>query len=102
MSLNTLNDRARGLGLGALYEAHMARGEFRDLFDHGSPEWRGTDVAEKLVSLRAFEAAKIGCAELVEHYRETHAGRPEGADILARLPETLDRYRQAGHAVEPA
>ena len=57
MCLNTLHDKARALGLGAMYEKHWARNEFRDLFDEQSPGWPATPIAQKVIDLRAFESA---------------------------------------------
>ena len=69
MSLKTLHDRARNLGLGAMYERHWAN-DFRDLFDGGSSAWAATDAAEKVIALKAFEAAGLPVAEIIEHHRE--------------------------------
>jgi|SRR3954454_12075389 hypothetical protein len=98
MSMLTLHDKARTLGLGAMYEKHWGRGEFRDLFDDGSPDWPGTPVAEKVIDLRAFEAAGISVTELIDHYRETLGQQPDGEGVLGRLPATLWSYREAGYA----
>ena len=100
MCLATLHDRARGLGLGPTYEKHWRSG-FRDLFDSASAEWPATDVARKAVDLRAFESAGVSVAELVEHYRQTHARDGEGGGggrrVLDSLPSTLRAYREAGY-----
>src|SRR5215217_2249728 len=98
MCLKTLHDKVRGLGLGALYERHWGRGEFRDLFDDQSPEWPATSLAEKVISLRAFETAGVPVAEVIDNYRETLAPEPDGPAALARLPAALRAYRAAGFA----
>jgi hypothetical protein len=72
MCLTTLHDKVGGLGPGASYERHWA-GAFRDLFDSQSAEWGGSDPGEKVVGLKAFESAGVPVAELIAHYRETHA-----------------------------
>lgn len=75
MSLKTLHDRARNLGLGQMYEKHWAS-DFRDLFDDRSPAWSATGMSEKVIDLKAFEGAGLPVAEIIEHYRETVAGQP--------------------------
>ena len=98
MCLQTLHDKVRALGLGSLYERHWGRGGFRDLFDDQSPDWPATQMPEKVVALRAFEAAGVPVAEVIGHYRQTLAQQPngEGAAALARLPAALRAYRDAG------
>ena len=98
MSMLTLHDKARTLGLGAMYEKHWGHGGFRDLFDDRSPEWSATPVAEKVIDLRAFEAAGIPVAELIHHYRETLDQQPGGDRVLGSLRETLLAYREAGYS----
>ena len=81
MCLRTLHDRVRDLGMGAMYEAHLHCG-FRDLLDSNSAEWASSDVALKVIHLKAFDAAGVPLAEIIEHYREArappHAGQPAG------------------------
>jgi hypothetical protein len=98
MCLRTLHDKVRNLGLGALYERHWGRGDFRGLFDDGSPDWPSTAMAEKVVDLRAFASAGVPACEILGHYRETLSGLPGGAGVLARLPATLRAYREAGYS----
>lgn len=98
MCLQTLHDKARTLGLGAMYEKHWARCEFRDLFDDKSPDWPATPVAEKVIDLRAFESAGIPATELIDNYRETTRRQPGGEGILDRLPIALQAYRSAGYS----
>src|SRR5437762_1415972 len=96
MCLQTLHDKARTLGLGAMYEKHWSRGEFRDLFDAQSPDWAATPVAEKVIDLRAFESAGLPVAELIDNYRETLRREPDGGRSLGRLPGAVLAYREAG------
>lgn len=100
MCLKTLHDKARSLGLGLMYEKHWAS-EFRDLFDDRSPEWAATSLVEKMVDLRAFEAAGVPVDELVENYRETLGGQPGGGQVLQSLPSTLAAYQEAGYRPSP-
>jgi hypothetical protein len=95
MSLHSLHDRVRNLGLGAMYEKH-ARSNFRDLFDDRSPEWAATDVTQKVVDLKAFASAGVSAGEIIGHYRQTmtQEGRPQ---VLDSLPETMAAYRAAGY-----
>lgn len=97
MSLRTLHDRARRLGLGAMYERHWGRDGFRDLFDHGSPAWQTSSIVEKANDLRAIGAAGIPADELIAHYCETLTaiGDPTGA--LTRLDDTLRAYDEKGY-----
>ncbi|MDB5295337.1 MAG: hypothetical protein JWO31_1320 [Phycisphaerales bacterium] len=100
MCLMTLQDRVRKLGMGAMYEGHLAQGGFRDLFDDRSPEWASTPVPQKVIDLKAFEAAGVPVAEVISHYRETLA-RAEGGDGdsgLAAIAAAMQVYRQAGYA----
>src|SRR5687768_9040900 len=97
MCLQTLHDKVRNLGLGALYERHWGRDGFRDLFDDHSPDWASTPMAEKVVALRAFESAGVTAGEIIGHYRETLAGQPDGEEALGRLPAVLRAYREAGY-----
>lgn len=99
MCLQTLHDKARKLGLGALYEKHWARSEFRDLFDDRSPDWPAMPVPEKAIALRAFESAGLSVAELIDNYRETLRGESGAGDVaLDRLPATMRAYREAGYS----
>jgi hypothetical protein len=98
MCLHTLHDKARTLGLGAMYEKHWARCEFRDLFDDKSPDWPATPIAEKVIDLRAFESAGVPVTELIMNYRETLLRQPGGGRILDRLPVALQAYRGAGYS----
>ena len=102
MYLMTLQDRARKLGMGAMYEGHLAQGGFRDLFDDRSPEWASTPVPQKVIDLKAFELAGLPVAEVIGHYRETLARRPGGGggeeDGLVGLAGTMLAYRTAGYA----
>jgi hypothetical protein len=96
MASETLHDKARRLGLGAMYEMHSARDEFSDLFDYTSPAWSLTSVVEKVVDLRAFASAGISLYELTTHYRAAHpaVGHDVGDDRVAR---TLRGYEAAGY-----
>jgi|SRR3954447_4503247 len=98
MCLQTLHDKARTLGLGAMYEKHWGRGQFRDLFDDRSSDWPATPVAEKVIDLRAFESAGLPVAELIDNYRETLGGEPDGEPVIGRLTGTLRTYREAGYS----
>jgi hypothetical protein len=98
MSLKTLHDKARNLGLGLMYEKHWGHGGFRDLFDQTSSQWAATDIAEKVVDLRAFELAGVPVGELIQHYRETYACEADAARILDNLAATMQTYRRAGYA----
>ena len=99
MCLMTLHDTVRKLGMGAMYEGHMAQAEFRDLFDLRSAEWSSTPMPQKVIDLKAFEAAGVPVAELIGHYRETLARQPGGGDdALGSLPATMLAYREAGYA----
>ena len=98
MCLMTLHDKFRKLGLGAMYEKHWGRGDFRDLFDHQSPDWPSSAVAEKVIDLRAFESAGVPVGELIGHYRETVGRQPGSRQVLDRLPATMRAYREAGYA----
>jgi hypothetical protein len=101
MSLRTLHDRARRLGLGAMFERHWAHEDFRDLFDHGSAAWRTSSIVEKANDLRALAAAGIGVDELIALYRETLAAAGDPTGSLARLPDTLEAYAEMGYSVAP-
>ena len=95
MCLRTLHDRVRNLGLGAMYDKHLAS-EFRDLFDNASPEWSATEMPQKVIDLKAFASAGVGAEELIGHYRETLA--LNGAEEAAgSLPATMRAYREAGY-----
>jgi hypothetical protein len=98
MCLETLHDKARTLGLGAMYEKHWARGGFRDLFDDQSPDWLATPMAEKMIDLRAFESAGLPVAELIGHYCETLQTQTAGDRALGRLPAAVLAYREAGYS----
>jgi hypothetical protein len=99
MCLLTLQDKVRGLGMGAMYEGHLANGGFRDLLDGRSAEWASTPVAQKVIDLRGFEAAGVSAAELVGHYRQSLARQPGGEDgLLAGLAAAMRTYRAAGYA----
>ena len=95
MSLQTLHDRARDLGLGAMYERHWGDG-FRGLFDNASPEWGSTALPEKVIALQGFASAGVSAEELITHYRQTLAqdGR---TDVLGALASTMRDYRTAGY-----
>jgi hypothetical protein len=95
MSLSTLHDKARNLGLGAMYEKHWRSG-FRGLFDTASPEWAATALTQKVIDLKAFAAAGVSPGELIGHYRETLAQDGKG-DALHGLPEAMRAYREAGY-----
>src|SRR5215207_2032815 len=95
MCLRTLHDRVRGLGLGLMYERHWSS-DFRDLFDESSDAWSATSLPEKVIDLRAFEAAGVPVDELIENYRETIAGQPGGDRVLERLPVAMRAYADAG------
>ena len=98
MCLATLHDKARNLGLGMMYEKHWGRGGFRDLFDHTSPDWAATDVAEKVVDLKALESAGVPVDELIGNYRETYGREGDGGRrVLASLPATMRAYAEAGY-----
>lgn len=96
MSLLTLHDKLRKLGLGAMCERHL-KSEFRDLFDDRSADWPNTSLAEKIIDLRAFEDAGVPMAQIIDDYRQTLTGEPGGPQILCRLPATLRAYRDAGY-----
>ena len=98
MSLTTLQDDVRKLGLGQMYEGHLARGGFRDLFDDRSAEWASTAVPQKMIDLRAFESAGVPVAAMIGHYRETLARQPGGGDAVAGLAGAMLAYRAAGYA----
>ena len=95
MSLHSLHDRVRRMGLGAMYERHE-RSAFRDLFDDRSPDWAATSVTQKVIDLKAFASAGVSPAEIIGHYRQTMAdgGTP---NVLDSLPETMAAYRAAGY-----
>jgi hypothetical protein len=99
MDLVTLHDKARALGLGAMYEKHWARGGFRDLFDDQSPDWPTATLAEKAIVLHAFESAGLTVAELIEGYRETLGRDPDERRALDRLPAAMWVYWEAGYAL---
>jgi hypothetical protein len=101
MSLQTLHDRARRLGLAAMYEKHWAHDDFRDLFDHTSAAWRTSSIVEKANDLRAMATAGIPANELIAHYRETLAAAGDPAGALARLHETLEAYAETGYQPWP-
>ena len=96
MCLATLHDKVRGLGLGLMYEKHWGTG-FRDLFDNASADWPATELAQKVVDLRAFEAAGVPVDELIANYRETFARDGDAGRVLDSLPMTLRAYREAGY-----
>lgn len=99
MCLMTLHDKVRSLGLGALYERHWGPGGgFRDLLDARSREWSASAVGQKVVDLKAFEAAGVPVAELIGHYRETYSQQPDGGGVLDGLAPALRAYREAGYA----
>ena len=101
MCLTTLHDRVRRLGMGAMYEGHLAQADFRDLFDMRSAEWASTPMPQKLVDLKAFEAAGVSVAEMIGHYRETMARQPGGGGEDGPMPglaAAMLAYRQAGYA----
>jgi hypothetical protein len=98
MCLQSLHDKVKNLGLGAMYERHWGLGGFRDLFDDGSADWPSTALAEKVIALRAFESAGVTVAEIIGHYRQTLGRQAGGDQALARLPATLRAYRTAGYA----
>ncbi|HZN69993.1 MAG TPA: hypothetical protein VFB66_32260 [Tepidisphaeraceae bacterium] len=95
MCLSTLHTKVRNLGLGAMYEKHWRNG-FRELLDNSSPEWAATSVAQKVIDLKAFAAAGVSPAEIIENYRETLV-RDGKADALDALPATMRAYREAGY-----
>jgi hypothetical protein len=94
MSLQSLHDRVRNLGLGAMFEKHE-RSAFRGLLDDRSPEWGATAVTQKVVDFNAFESAGVSAGEIIAHYRQTmrDGGTP---GVLDSLAETLAAYRAAG------
>ena len=94
MCLRTLHDRVRNLGLGAMYDKHLACG-FRDLFDNASPEWSATEMPQKVIDLKGFAAAGVPPEELIAHYRETLALEGNTAAEQS-LPGTMAAYRDAG------
>jgi hypothetical protein len=96
MSLATLHDRVRNLGLGLMFEQHWGRG-FRDLFDQTSPDWATTGIVEKVNHLKAFESAGVSVAELLGHYRETYVAQGDPGHVLDSLSTTLQAYRDAGY-----
>ncbi len=95
MSLTTLHDRVRGLGLAAMYERHERCG-FRDLFDNASTDWASTALPQKVVDLKGFASAGVSPAEIIGHYRET-AALGGDARALDSLPATMRAYRDAGY-----
>ena len=96
MSLLTLHDRVRNLGLGAMYERHW-RGGFRGLFDNASADWAATALPEKVIDLKGFASAGVSAEEIIGHYRQTLA--QEGrADALDGLASTMRDYRNAGYS----
>ena len=95
MCLRSLHDRVRNLGLGAMYDKHLAC-EFRDLFDNASPEWSATEMPQKVIDLKAFASAGVGPEELIGHYRETLALKGD-EQAAGSLPDTMLAYRQAGY-----
>jgi hypothetical protein len=99
MDLVALHDKARALGLGAMYQKHWARGGFRDLFDDQSPDWPTTTLAEKAIVLQAFESAGLAVAELIDGYRETLGREADGQRTLDRLPVAMWAYWEAGYAL---
>ncbi|MDB5296715.1 MAG: hypothetical protein JWO31_2698 [Phycisphaerales bacterium] len=85
--------------MAAMYEGHLEHGRFRDLFDECSTEWAAIPKPQKLNDLKAIETAGVPVAEVIAHYRETHAGRPNGGvDAVERLSATMLAYRRAGYA----
>src|SRR5688572_26965003 len=96
MSLQTLHDRVRDLGLGAMYEKHWRSG-FRDLFDNASADWSATALSEKVIDLKGFASAGVSAEELIDHYRQTVV-QDARADVLASLAPTLVAYRKAGYS----
>jgi hypothetical protein len=99
MSLRTLHDRARRLGLGAMYEGHWSRDGFRDLFDHRSPAWNTSGLVEKANDLRAMAVAGISVDELIANYCETLAAIGDPTDALNRLHATLQVYADMGYPI---
>ena len=95
MSLITLHDRVRSLGLAAMYEKH-ARCGFRDLFDNASADWASSEMPQKVVDLKGFASAGVLPGEIIGHYRET-VTRGGDAGALASLPSTMRAYRDAGY-----
>ena len=95
MSLTTLHDRVRSLGLAAMYEKHSRCG-FRDLFDNASADWASTALPQKVVDLKGFASAGVSPAEIIGHYRET-AALGGDARALDSLPATMRAYRDAGY-----
>jgi hypothetical protein len=81
--------------MGAMYEGHLHSG-FRDLLDSNSAEWASSDVALKVIHLKAFDAAGVPLAEIIEHYRETLA-QAEPGHTTDSLPATVKLYREAGY-----
>src|SRR6185503_14947785 len=81
MSLHSLHDRVRRMGLGAMYERHE-RSAFRDLFDDRSPDWAATAVTQKVIDLKAFASAGVSAGEIIGHYCQTmtQEGRPQVLD----------------------
>ena len=100
MCLKTLGDEVRRLGMAAMYEGHLKQAGFRDLFDDRSPQWSATPMPQKLVDLRAFEAAGVPVAAMIGHYRETLAQQPGGGgrDADVGLAGAMLAYRAAGFA----
>ena len=95
MSLTTLHDRVKSLGLAAMYEKH-ARCGFRDLFDNASADWASTALPQKVIDLKGFASAGVLPGEIIGHYRETVAGGGD-AGALDSLPSTMRAYRDAGY-----
>ena len=95
MSLQTLHDRVRNLGLGRMYERHWANG-FRGLLDNASVEWPATAGAEKVIDLKGFASAGVSAEELIGHYRQTLA-QDGKTDVLGGLSSTMKDYRRAGY-----
>ena len=65
MSLTTLHDRVKSLGLAAMYEKH-ARCGFRDLFANASAYWASTALPQKVIDLKGFASAGVLARRLPE------------------------------------